>query len=99
MTVPNDSNEYLPGTIQIPSALEITNITRSYPMVVTTTFIPETQINTYISQQVVRLFVPINYGMFQANGLQAEILSVNGNDLILDVDSSNFDTFVIPSTG
>lgn len=99
MQVPNDANEYLPGVIQTPSALEITNISKSYPMIVSTTNIPQTQVNIYISKQVVKLFVPINYGMFQANGLQAQIISVNGNDLYLDIDSSQFDTFVIPTTG
>lgn len=68
-------------------------------MIVSTTNIPQTQVNIYISKQVVKLFVPINYGMFQANGLQAQIISVNGNDLYLDIDSSQFDTFVIPTTG
>lgn len=99
MQVPNNANEYLPGVIQTPSALEITNISRSYPMVVSTTNIPQTQVNIYIPQQLVKLFVPINFGMFQANGLILQILDVNGNDLSLDIDSTQFDSFVIPSTG
>lgn len=96
MTIPNDANQYLPPVIQIPSALEITDITRSYPMVVTTSANSD-QVNTYIQGQAVRLTVPITYGMFQANGLTPVILSVSSNLLTLDVDSRLFDAFVIPS--
>jgi hypothetical protein len=40
--------------------------------------------------------VPITYGMFQANNLIASILSVDVNDISLDIDSRQFDAFVIP---
>ena len=96
MTVPNDANTYLAGTIQIPSSIVITNITRSYPMVVTVSVQPLSEANTYIAGQAVRLTVPITYKMFQANGLIGTILSVNNNDLTLDIDSTNFDTFSVP---
>lgn len=99
MTIPNDANTYLPGTIQIPSSLTITNITKTYPMVVTTSVNPATESNTYIANQVVRLNVPVTYGMYQANGRQGQILSVSGNDLTIDIDSRYFDTFTIPSAG
>lgn len=96
MTVPNDANTYLPPVIQIPSALEITNITRSNPMVITAVANSD-QSNTYIAGQVVTLTVPITYGMFQANGLQAQILAVDGDDFTMNINSTQFDTFVIPS--
>lgn len=92
------ANVYLPGVIQIPSMLIITAITRAMPMVVTVS-VPSTGSNTYIVGQLVRLTVPYNYGMFQADNLTAQIISVNGLDLSLDVDSSGFDAFVIPLTG
>lgn len=97
--VPNNANQYLPGTIQIPSALEITAITNSKPMIVTTEADPVNQQNNYISGQLVRLFIPYGYGMQQANGMTAKILLVAGNDFTLDVNSTNFDTFSVPSTG
>lgn len=97
MIVPNDANTYLPGVIQIPSSIVITEITRSYPMVVTVSLNTITEANTYIAGQVVKLTIPITYGMWQANGLTPKILSVNDSDLSLDVDSTNFDTFSIPS--
>ncbi len=96
MTVPNNANTYLPPTIAIPSALEISNITRSYPMVVTVTANSD-QVNTYHERQVVKLFVPMPFKMFQANGLQGQILSVDDDEITLDIDSTHFDTFVVPS--
>lgn len=95
----NNVNVYLPGVIQIPSALEITAITNSYPMVVTTIEDPVTQENVYIPGQLVRLNIPFLYGMQQANQKTYKILSVSGNDLRLDVNSTNFDTFSVPLTG
>lgn len=97
MIVPNDANTYLPGVIQIPSSIEITAITKSYPMIATVSLNTITEANTYIAGQLVRLTIPITYGMWQANGLIPKILSVNGSNLSLDVDSTNFDSFVVPS--
>lgn len=99
MTIPNDANEYLPGTIQIPSSIVITAITKSYPMVATVSVNALSESNTYITGQSVTLTVPITYGMFQANGLTASILSVSGSNITLDVDSRYFDTFSVPATG
>lgn len=97
MSVPNDSNTYLAGTIQIPSSIVITAITRSFPMVVTVSVQPLTESNTYQTGQLVRLTVPITYKMIQADGLVGQILSVAGSDLTLDIDSTLFDPFVVPS--
>jgi len=89
-------NQYLPPVVSIPSALEITNITRANPMVVTAT--PNSdQSNTYQVNQLVKLFIPNPYRMIQANGLQAQILSVSGDQITLAIDSSNFDDFVVPT--
>ena len=96
MTIPNNSNEYLAPVIQIPSALEITAITQAIQMVVTTSANTD-QSNSYIPGQQVVLTVPYTYGMWQANGLQGVITEVNGSLLTLNINSSSFDTFVIPS--
>lgn len=93
------TNKYLPGVISIPSSLVITAITRSYPMECTITVNDVTQANTYIEGQLVRLFVPYPYGMFQANGLQGKILSNLGSVITLDIDSIGFDEFSVPPTG
>jgi len=99
MTIPNDANTYLPGTIQIPSSLTITDISKSYPMVVTVSVNPVTEANTYIEKQLVRLNVPITYGMYQANGLVGSVIDVIGSTMTLDIDSRLFDTFITPSAG
>lgn len=91
-------NAYLPPVIQIPSALTITAITQTSPMVVTTAIgNSTTEANTYIVGMAVRLFVPITYGMFQANNKVGTITNVNGNQFTLNLDSSQFDAFVAPS--
>ncbi len=97
MTVPNDANTYLPGTIAIPSSLVITAITRALPMVVTASVNPVTASNSYIVGQLVRLTVPASYRMIQANGLVGEIIAINGLNFSLNIDSRQFDTFVVPS--
>lgn len=93
-------NIYLPPVIQTPSSLLITNITQSRPMVVSVQIgSPSTEANTYIVGMAVRLFVPITYGMAQANNLVGTILAINGSDWTLNLDSSQFDQFVIPVAG
>ncbi len=95
--IPNNSNTYLPGTIQIPSSIVITAITTADPMVVTVNIQPLTEANTYQTGQLVKLTVPITYGMIQADGLVGQILSVLGSNLTLDINSTQFDPFVVPS--
>lgn len=91
-------NTYLPPVIAIPSSLQITNITQASPMVVSVIIANETtEANTYIVGMSVRLFVPVSYGMYQANKLVGTITAINGLDFTLNLDSSLFDAFVIPS--
>ncbi len=92
------ANAYLPGVVQIPSSLLITAATRAFPMVITVAIgNTSTEANTYIVGQNVRMTVPTTYGMFQANGLVGTITAVNGSNLTLNLDSSGFDAFVVPS--
>jgi hypothetical protein len=87
------ANQYLPPVIAIPSALEISNITQGAQMVVSTMANTD-QMNTYIVGQLVRLTVPYSFGMFQANGLQGQIVDINGSDMTLSINSTDFDPFV-----
>lgn len=89
------ANQYLPPVIAIPSALEITNMTQSFPMVITISNNTD-QENTYQAKQLIKLFIPRGYGMFQANEAICEIISVNGNDILVNIDSTNFDAFINP---
>lgn len=99
MTYLNDANTYLAGTITIPSTLEMVAITQTYPMVVTVQVDTVTAANTYQEKQLVKLVIPFDYGMQQANGLIGEIIDVNGNDIALNIDSRGFDAFSVPMTG
>lgn len=90
------SNTYLPPTVVIPGSLLITAITQTNPMVVTITDSDE---NTYIVGQLVRLTVPPAYGMTQANQLTGQILAINASNFTLDIDATQFDVFVIPGPG
>ena len=91
-------NQYLPPVIAIPSSLEITAITQSSPMVITV-FIgnPVSEANTYLVGMAVRLFVPQTYKMYQANNLVGTIIEINGSNFTLNIDSSQFDAFIVPS--
>ncbi|MEN6512216.1 MAG: hypothetical protein ABFD00_10370 [Chloroherpetonaceae bacterium] len=91
------ANQYLKPVIQIPSSLLITNITNSLPMVITVTIGNNTtEANTYIVGMNVKLNVPKSYGMYQANELVGTIKNINGSDFTLNIDSTNFDSFVLP---
>lgn len=91
-------NQYLPPVIAIPSSLIITAITRASPMVVTVSIgNTTTEANTYIVGMAIRLFVPVTYGMRQANNLVGTITVINGSNFTLNLDSSQFDPFVVPS--
>jgi hypothetical protein len=92
------ANQYLKPVITVPSSLLITAITQSMPMVVTVAIgNTTTEANTYIVGMAVRLFVPVSYGMRQANNLVGTITAVNGSNLTLGINSLFFDAFVIPT--
>ena len=91
-------NQYLPPVIQIPSSLAITSISQSAPMVVGVAVqTPTSESNTYIVGMAIRFMVPQTYGMYQANNLVGTIKAINGSNFTLNLDSSLFDPFVIPS--
>lgn len=77
-----------------PGMLLILAISNSIQMIVT---VINSIYNTYVIGQLVCLTVPPAYGMFQANELTTQILAINGTNFTLNVNSLNFDTFVIPS--
>lgn len=91
-------NQYLPGVVTIPSSLYITAITQANPMVITVSVNTSvTEANTYIVGMAVRLFVPVTYRMIQANNLIGTITKIDGDNFTLNLNSSQFDPFVVPS--
>lgn len=85
------SNTFLSATVVTPGSLLITNITRALRMVVTIT---NADTNTYQVNQMVHLTVPYTYGMIQADQKTGKILSIDGLNFTLDIDSTSFDPFV-----
>lgn len=57
--------------------------------------------NSYVANQLAYFSVPFDYGMFQLDGITAEIAVVDITNLILtfNLDSTQFDAFVIPGAG
>ncbi len=88
------TNTYLPGTPCSPLSLLILAITQTSPMVITVS-----PANNYIVGQLVTLTVPSDYGMYQANGLTAQIIDIDitGLNFAVNIDATDFDPFVIPA--
>lgn len=86
------SNPYLAPQIVTPYNLNILNMTNSCPMIITVE-----QSNTYVVGQLVHTTIPETYGMQQANDLTLQIMAIDGLDLTVELDSSQFDAFTLPS--
>lgn len=74
-----------------PAMREIIAITNSYPMVITTSFD-----HNYYDGLIVRLLIPFNFGMVQANELFGPVTRIDGTQFSLPIDSQSFDPFIIP---
>lgn len=75
-----------------PEARIITKLSQALSAVVTTA-VP----HGYSLGAIVRLLVPANFGMSQANGLLATILSIpSANTFTVNVDTSGFTAFAFP---
>lgn len=92
----NLNNPILPPVTFIPGSFLITAITRTIPMQISFT-VPSNSENTYRPGQLIRLFIPHSYGMQQANNLTCKVISVQPTIISVNVDSTNFDPFVIPN--
>lgn len=88
------SNTFLAPSPVTPPFLLITNITQAAMAVVTVA-----SANTYVIGQLCYFSIPFTYGMFQMNGLTGEIVDIVGLNFYFDIDSSQFDAFVLPSFG
>lgn len=77
-----------------PSMRIISNITNSNPGVCTTTF-P----HGYIDGLIMRLDIPLEYGMQQANRQQGEITILSPTTFSIALDTTYYDPFVNQPTG
>ena len=74
-----------------PSLRLVTGITNANPALVTTNID-----HLYASGQIVRLYVPSDFGMYQVNQMFAPITVVNSTQFTIDLDTSLFDVFSNP---
>jgi len=71
----------------------VTAITQALPAVVTTS-IP----HGYFVGDIVRFYIPENYGMQQANLVQVEVVNIpTPTTFETDLDSTNFLPFIVPA--
>jgi len=74
-----------------PSRWTIASISTTNPMVVTTV-----QNNLFITGLYCRLYIPIGFGMPQANLLEAQITVTGPTTFTMPIDATAFWPFVIP---
>lgn len=74
-----------------PAMRIITAITNGFPAIVTTNID-----HNYQTGLIVRLDIPENYGMSQANKLFGPIIRINATNFSIEIDTTNFDPFIVP---
>lgn len=79
-----------------PAMRIITDITNSYPALVTTSFA-----NDYITGEIVRIVMPYQdgyypWGMQQINNQKGTISVVNATQFYIDIDTTHYEPFVVP---
>ncbi len=80
-----------------PAMRNILSITQAYPAVFTTTFDGVNPGNhQYLTGLIVRIHIPPYFGMEQINLFTGPITVLSDSTFSMDIDSSNFDAFVVP---
>jgi len=74
-----------------PAMRVITAITNGFPAIVTTDIN-----NNYQTGLVVRLDIPEDYGMVQANQLFGPITRIDATNFSIRIDTTYFDPFIVP---
>ena len=89
--VPGGSSNYGPpfGADFVPNLQYITDISQSFPAVVTF----QTETNFTVAEWISFRIPPAN-GMIQLNNQKAQIISINGTEVTIAVDTSNFYPFI-----
>lgn len=81
-----------PSPIFQPAMRLVTAITNANPAAVTTSFDHD-----YRTGDIVRLYVPIWYGMRRADKLKGEITVTSATEFAIDIDTTGFNAFSIPA--
>lgn len=93
MAAPTPTFTALANPPNQPALRFIANITNANPALVTTTIN-----HLYASGIVVRLYIPQDFGMVQANQLFGAITVVNATQFYIDIDTQTFDVYNNPGT-
>lgn len=75
-----------------PAMRVISNITNGFPAIVTTTFNHQ-----YHTGLIVRLDIPVGYGMAEANQKSGSIVVIDDTNFSIDIDTTNFVPFTTPA--
>jgi hypothetical protein len=90
---PPYSNPPIRANFYSPSRFVISDVTRGQ-----TTIITMSEDTNYVIGQLVRLFIPPAYGIYQLNDRQGYVISIPADDQVeLDIDSSKMNAFVSAS--
>jgi hypothetical protein len=81
----------IPVPYWYPSLRRIVNITQAAQAVITTSVD-----SGYVAGQSIRLSVPPQFGMIQADGLLVNIVSVTGGNITVNLDTTGFTAFKFP---
>jgi hypothetical protein len=82
-----------PNPIYQPAMRIISAITNANPALVTTSFN-----HLYLTGSIVRLDIPLGFGMQQANQKFGPITVVSPTTFTIDIDTTLFDTFSVATT-
>ena len=75
-----------------PAMRIISAITQGFPAQVTTTFAHQ-----YSTNLIVRLNIPLGFGMVEANGLQGTIIVTGATTFTISIDTTLFNAFTMPA--
>lgn len=81
------SSEFYPG-FQF-----VTAVTQSFPAVMTFS-----EDHNFTPGEILSFRIPKNYGMYQLNNKHARVLSITSDTVTLDIETTNFDTFIYAGT-
>ncbi len=76
-----------------PAMRIISSITNAFPALITTTFAHQ-----YTTGMIVRLNIPLGFGMQEANQKYAEIIVTGDTTFTMDIDTSFMDPYVASTT-
>lgn len=81
-----------PSPMFQPAMRIVSSITNANPASVTTTLD-----HNYLTGEIVRLIVPQGFGMTQINNLTGTITVTGSTTFLIDIDTTFFDVFSVPS--